>query len=828
MNTRKNRVKRVKLSDDFVPDYDEVSVSSFNDPDELEAVRKSRIRDSNKEFARRMTILQSWSQYWSDYTKREGEAYPLPEAKSIMKRAKKITCPIPSCRKAFTSIGGLRYHYARCNIEQSFNCLVCNPPMSVTTRGELLRHMILNHCQELPSLNAEQQQIANSYFSCQNRLDKNKKDRKVNTESESPCNSQRLVECFQELLISIYSSQAFVNRPYKDWKISVRDWELINHMIEKRRFQPPENESVDVKFPTSSEKTNLKTGESKVLDYDKRNIPRSFLFYTGGINTAVAWLPKSPYDKEYVESPDLLAVSVNCCSMDQSYSFKESHHTEGCIQFWTLENSHIKKNAFEPTSQEVKEPKINLSYLIAHTYGTIFDMAWCPLGCSWQPNVDSVDHFPAVGLLALACGDGQIRILGVPHSDRLLSTVTAKRDDTIFESTPMFRVKPIAKLMPPGVGPSTDYQQMSCKSVSWSINNGQRYLAAGYVNGNIALFDLSNTSPILYMSIENRHVYQPLRTWFAHGGPVTSVAFSSAFGENSFICSGSIDRQLKISNPMDLNSCIVTDRAPINRVSWDFRFRGVMSATDTAFTSFNNKVSYRYPVSDGNYSITISSHRASVYGLASSIITSSVATSDQAGEVFVLPQLMNRQSHRRDRNLLSVHSLFTMIPFSLKGKSLEQAHDVEEDGLEANADFSHVERTIANMPDKFLLPIEHRPVTTYNSFKKNFGLQFRQYDCTQVKSDSKMPDSCIRAMDMKDIYCDRPCDYPFSSINQVTWSPNFGTFPYLFSASQVGLCRLDRVSIIEQVFGPYIKFPIPSSLIFDTEAQKIGHGSGNN
>lgn len=835
MNTRKTRAKRVKLtSDEFVSDFEEASVSSMADPDELDALRKSRIRDSNKEFARRMTILQAWSEYWSDYQTREGDAYPLQEAKSIIKRAKKITCPIQTCRKPFTTIGGLRYHYARCNVERTIRCLVCKPPLKVTTRGELLKHMILSHCQELPALNAEQQEIASSYFSCESRIDKReKREKRINIETESQCTSQDHVKNYYALFLRNSHQDWCQERPFLRWLAQSKDWELISHVVERRRFYPPEIDSVRVKLPTLGIDgcTSLKTGESANIELDKRNQPTSILFYTGGINTAITWRPKSLQDPTSQYSPELLTVAVNCCSMEQSYTFRESHHNEGCIQFWTMENGHIKTysismNLTTNTNDSIHgiEPKpfdLSLSYMIGHTYGTIFDMVWCPFGISWLSKESNNDlEYSREGLLALACGDGQVRILCVPDTQYLLSKGQRKISESTIDSTQMFKVKPVANLMPPGVGPSSDYQGMSCKSICWSTDSGQKLIAAGYVNGMIAIYDLANLSPILYVQSDNMNTYQPLKSWFAHGGPVTSLAFSPFQDERVFIASGSVDRHLRICNPVDLNAVIVSDRAPINKICWDFRYRGVIAATDQAFTSFNNKVSYRYPSPDGsNHSVTVSTHRASVYGLANNILTSSIATSDQAGEVFILPQLMNRSSMKRDKNMLSVHSLYSMVPFSFNDNndtqqttSLQNNKDnnqddggAEEDGLNEDADFSGVERPIANIPNKFLLPIEHRPIATYEQFKQNFGLEFHHYNSIPTKTTDKMPDSCIRAMDIKDIYCDRPCDYPFASINQVAWSPNPGTFPYLLSATQVGFCRLDRVQIIEQIFKSHIE-----------------------
>jgi len=831
MNTRKNRAKRAKLSEsDYVADFDETSISSsHNDQDGQEEARKSRIRDSNKEFARRMTILQSWSEHWRDYSTREGEAYPQQQAREMIKRLKKIACPIESCGKTFTSIGGLKYHYARCNLERSFTCLVCDPHAQLSTRGELLKHMILNHYEELPALVDDQREIANSYLSYENRIDKNKRDKRISADTEISYSGQRLVRSYGELLNRVFASEGFASRPFKDWQLLSDDWELVLHEFDRKRYYPPESESVRFKHSTGDEWSIVKTGESHAPETDKAS-STSIIFFTGGINTASAWLPKPPHAMQSQPTPDLICISVNCCSMDHNQSYSESKEGENCIQFWTLTQVEGAKNGTQNLNSSLNlkaKMNISLSYILGHDYGTVFEMLWCPLGASWQPQVNIEDALARVGLLALACGDGRVRILSIPHTNSLLAKVPERKSVDALERTPIFRTKPIATLMPPGVGPSTDYQPTACKSICWDLEGNQRLLAAGYSNGTVALFDLANGSPILYTSTQNSHIYQPLKSWIAHGAPVTGIAISSSSNEKILIATGSNDRQLKIWNALDLNSCLTTDRAPITRILWDFRFRGVITATDTAFTSYNNRVSYRYPMVDGYHSVTVSAHRSTVWGLSNSVVTNAVATSDGAGEVFVIPQLISRSLHKRDRNLLSTHSLYTLLPRALDGTNKQSsvvdlltfpesgdevnkvseapASDGEENGLEADADFSAVERSIANKPSKFLLPFEHRPVETYSDFKNSFGLEFINYSFSVPTLDTKLPESCTRAGDTKNIYCDRPCDYPFSSVNSVTWSPNADTFPCLLSATQVGLCRLDRVQIVEQVYKGYVE-----------------------
>lgn len=838
MSGKRGRPKRIKLAQsDYVPDYDEATASSYNDPDELEEARKSRIRDSNKEFARRMTILQTWSDHWTDYSTREGEAYPQQEARDLIKRHKKIACPISSCGKTFTSIGGLKYHYARCNIERSFKCKVCDPHTQLSTRGELLRHMILSHHDDLPALNTEQEEIANSYFSCENRCDKSKKERKLNAETEAPSSAQRLIKSYIELRNT--SRLCSASRTFLRWTYGEKDWDLVVNLYDRKRYQPPEKESAKFRTSATSHWTKVKIGETIDLELDKKGIPSSRVFFTGGQNTASAWLPRQTLNSSRT---DLIAIAVTCTSLDENITYRSSNDGEGCIQFWNF-------NHDQQTSIDSDSSSKNLQFIIAHNYGIVFDMCFCPLGLGEHGNVDNNstenNTRPArVGLLALACGDGQLRIISILNPDHLTkkSPVKYQVESDLIDTIPTFKVRATACLLPPGVGSSTDYQAPACRSIMWNPEDSQRLIVAGYSNGYVAIFDLSILSPILYTNTEGCHFYRPLKTWIAHGAPVTGVAVSAADGKTILVASGSTDRALKIWNPTDLSSCVTTDRSPITRIVWDFRFRGVVSATDSAFTSFNNRVSYKYPVLDGNHNVTVSSHRSTVWGLANSLVTSSIATSDGAGEVFVLPQLISRSIHKRERSLLSTHSLYSLVPKALddaeRGSRLnensinlasrmvdsdtvlmeleqevttngnsdtELDHMIEgNDGLSADADFSVAERPVANKPSNFLLPIEHRPVESYSDFRRNFGLEFINYNSAAINPESRLPQSCLRASDQKSIYCDRPCDYPFSSIDLVSWSPNPDTFQYLLSASHVGLCRLDKVQIVEQIYKSYL------------------------
>lgn len=831
METRRTRGKKVKYDVDYAVDPGDESES--NDAENLDDLRKSRIRDSNKEFAKRMTILQTWSDHWSDYTTREGEAYPKHEARNIIKKAKKITCPIQSCRKTFTTVGGLRYHYARCNIERCFKCLVCNPPFELKTRGDLLRHMVRSHYEQLPTLEGEQKEIALAYLSSSGRVD-NSKVRRFHGDPELQINCKSLVKSYCDLIRETFKPENFTKCPFKEWQASVRDWDLLTYEIDRRRYYPPERKSVHFKS-FDAPWSPIEAGGCRFFLGGNSGQAKSLVFYTGGTSTSAAWFPKPPTgDLAQMGQKELLAISVNCNSMERSLYYKDSKDVTGCIQFWSVDMAAASGTKYDAV----------LNFMVGHNFGHIFEMTWCPLGASWQPKVknDSGDNIMSrLGLLALACGDGLIRILSIPHLGDLPTRIIA--NDSIIESTQIYRVKPICTLMAPGVGPSTDCQISACTSLCWNVQENQRLIAAGYANGTVALFDLANYSPILYSTQEHRHIYQPLKSWIAHGMPVTGIGILSSDFKRTFIVTGSRDKQLKLWNSRDLNICLTVDKAPITRIIWDHRLKGVVSATESAFTSFQNRVSYRYPTPEGFSTSTLAIHRATVWGLASSSITSSLATSDEAGEVLVSPH--GRPFQRRDRSQLKTHSVFTLLPREIDETTMSSATtlgDVSElqdmdvaaevrlepDGEESNEDdiqiedeYKIVERPVANKPAKFLLPVDHRVVETYDDFKKNFGLEFVSYaNTTTRKNDQKLPESFQRASDTTKIYCDRVCDYPFSSIKHVSWSPNLSTFAGLFSVAQIGLCRIEKAPIIEQTYKGHIESLCDQLLVQQQQQQQ--------
>ena len=126
------------------------------------------------------------------------------------------------------------------------------------------------------------------------------------------------------------------------------------------------------------------------------------MFYCGGSIQSAAWCPMPAIsDGMILERDQYLALSV----------FHEEHRLRSAsiatfesdylIQIW---NCGKLRNG-DP-SQEIPE----LELCIAHSYGRVWSLIWCPSGC-----YDS----QRLGLLAAACSDGTVRLFSIPTTSTL-------------------------------------------------------------------------------------------------------------------------------------------------------------------------------------------------------------------------------------------------------------------------------------------------------------------------------------------------------------------------------------------------------------------------
>jgi hypothetical protein len=157
-------------------------------------------------------------------------------------------------------------------------------------------------------------------------------------------------------------------------------------------------------------------------------------------------------------------------------SYNETHDMmdvlvhKGLIQIWSFE-----------MIDNGEPPIASLCYCIAHNWGCIRDMKWCHQGPSSEPltNNGGEDEniLTHLGLLAVACSDGGVKILSLPDPDDLeksFNKPTAAKPLVVA----MTKVTAILK---PGSSLSLDNNFGPSMCLQWSVNYDK--IAAGFSNG---------------------------------------------------------------------------------------------------------------------------------------------------------------------------------------------------------------------------------------------------------------------------------------------------------------------------------------------------------
>lgn len=359
-------------------------------------------------------------------------------------------------------------------------------------------------------------------------------------------------------------------------------------------------------WPQASESANVRIGDEeenkewrKIPLFESVETADHITFFVGGPSWSAAWCP-TPVDQK--EENQYLAIAT-CVNFDTFHPLYDEETELGLLQFWNcglLTTSRGERHSGEGAK---------LAMGVAHSYGVIWGMEWCPFGNTWQSSDVDNDgtNLPRLGLLALACGDGVVRILSVPYPE---SIPLGKLSHLICSP------EPVITLDPPGVGPAINFEPTICKSVSWSSTNCN-LVAAGYARGVVAVWDLATKSPLLLVNQKDvsrvDKIILPRFSWLAHSSCVSSLKFCPYPGEDYLATAGSLDRDLKIWDLTDLACPLrVGKRSAITAIDWNFQWNGLVVAYDEGFNHLYNPVYFKDICETGDKS-ALSSHKSCVW-----------------------------------------------------------------------------------------------------------------------------------------------------------------------------------------------------------------------
>jgi hypothetical protein len=254
---------------------------------------------------------------------------------------------------------------------------------------------------------------------------------------------------------------------FPEWIIESEDVEMVSDASEAS-YLPSKEYTVDLIFQSKSQGSKLVTLELPCL---KTAVPLTamggYVLNVGACIWGLAWCPltRSGMKEETVHHHYLAVAGYR--HMKESQSVGSFSMGPGWIQFWRF------PTLMDSTLNYKEQPHLDM--VLAHDYGTVWDLKWCP---RYAFLMDS-GTFQRMGILSVAFGDGKIRLFPIPSPNHLKEKLEI-HDKSM---TVVFKLRPCLVL---------DVRNTIPWSISWSSDDTCRYLASGCTDGTMMMqFDRS-------------------------------------------------------------------------------------------------------------------------------------------------------------------------------------------------------------------------------------------------------------------------------------------------------------------------------------------------
>ncbi|XP_017780268.1 PREDICTED: MATH and LRR domain-containing protein PFE0570w [Nicrophorus vespilloides] len=476
-----------------------------------------------------------------------------------------VLCPFDGCEAKMENVDKIITHFEECTYkpEEVYMCKKCFHYNKV--RADMINHVQV-HQKKTKRKNDDGEFNANASDSSE---DSDNEDNNKSITTNKSKNNQSVSKSYKFAFLgqkynksSLYG--ALCNRNYvwmlqfckdnfNDKKIFMKfafSSKYVNAMdpVDISNYLPTIKRSINMQqniIDFCQNEPKLKENCKKYKLFETESNQTSTNIYCGGPISATTWAP-TPYDSDTYNQ--VLAVALNL-DAEKRYTFSEINTDKGLLQFWSFGNLNSR------TLKDVLEPE--LAFCIGHNYGYVTCMEWCPSGCYDEDRL---------GLLCICCSDSFVYGLSVSQPSR----VTSK----------MLNAKPAFKF---SLNKWRDMDLGDCNfhptTISWSKSAGHKYIAIGYSNGVVALFDLSTESELLRMEIDDLPVYFPYKTFLAHTDAVTGLQLFHLNGGNRWLVTGSNDRMVKF---WDLQQTVIpiyiNQRTYVSQLLWLINYVGTIDA----------------------------------------------------------------------------------------------------------------------------------------------------------------------------------------------------------------------------------------------------------
>ena len=511
------------------------------------------------------------------------------------------------------------------------------------------------------------------------------------------------------------SASKFISYGARDDELQFRRQNFHKNAFEQFKVKTPEPVSNALAYlPKSSQSVMFNFKDQQDHQYDlhesKRHGAYRLGFYAGGPVWSSAWCPQ-PLSK----TQEILALCAEL-TFDQVDNANEEEDYKSLIQFWKF-NNHDGVEFHSGLGLDVKVNSIK----------------WCP-------SVGKSKEDSRIGLLAVACSDGAIRILTLSKA--------------FFEKPSTAQV---VTLEPSMVLRKSNDNYVPCLNIDWFRGSGHRMIAATYEDGMISMFDIMTKSPLL----NTADGLYPLKTFHAH--PVFSkptLALSQRGSWPNYLISGSRDRKIIVWNIHNLCEPEVVEEhegLAVTDLKWITNSeRHFAAGFDDAYTMVNTRaLVFEIGTKQGQRHHSLLNANSTIWSIDHTPFFNVFTSATTTGEctLFFGPETL--------QTLFGSHF-----------KSSDRRTLLYKSKLEVQDHADSLARTFNELTEK------HR----------DLKVKIVDSDLKRLMNISKENIAILKDKDgpaFEDVR-----KYPLISINRAQFSPNDQSRSWLFTGSQSGLCRL--------------------------------------
>ncbi|XP_053317295.1 general transcription factor 3C polypeptide 2 [Spea bombifrons] len=414
------------------------------------------------------------------------------------------------------------------------------------------------------------------------------------------------------------------------------------------------------------------------------------------------------------------------------------------------------------------------SYGLALDHGCIWDMKFCPSGAWELPATPRKSpQMARLGLLAAAFSSGFIEIYSLPHPEALAGHRETQVKGGDAADYTVCKVDGVVRLQVGSIKSCAQGENGQSFSVAWLPAKPHHYLAAGFYDGTVSIWDLKTRS-VLQRVRQGRVIKQyPFLSFLAHDHAVRSIEWCKA--DSNFLVTAGSDRRLKFWDLRRLHEPTNNmKRFQTTEITWLLPYSGVAVAQDNCYAS-HGLCGIHYVDSGflGYKPYFVTPRKGTVWSISGSDWLSSIAAGDVNGEVIVIV-LPN----------LNVSSINTKRPG-------DRRFPVYKADFQPHApQLSDGERPPGPLEQSG--EWEHFKPKSYRAAEGRFSLLFRDMDLRGFQRlTSREP---VKRMHENEIKGDMNMERAqLEAVHKVRFSPNLDSCAWVASAGHCGLVRVHCV-----------------------------------